>query len=343
MKTSATNKRVRELVIGIKNGTLVPNPSFQRRLVWANKHKIAFLQTVLEELPFPEIYIAAGELNPDTGEAKTMLVDGQQRVTTLLEYFNASKDLKLPKDMVPYADLSMEQKKNFLEYEVVVRDLGEKSIEEIRRIFKKINSTNYALNSMEIHNSSFDGPFIKAGEDIAKASFFEAHRVFNVTDIRRFQDLRFVLTVMITIMSTYFEADRELISYLERYNDEFEMEGQVRRELEGVFRFIDSCNLGERSRAWQKADLLTLLVELHRLLFREQAELDPILVGERLENFYKLVAGVPTSGENNVSVAEYYAAVIQGSNKRTLRISRGKIVRKVILGESLDADVIEGF
>ena len=72
MKTSATNRKLRLLLTGIQNGTLLPRPEFQRRLVWSNKHKLAFLKTVLEDYPFPEIYIAAGDVNSETGEGTEM-------------------------------------------------------------------------------------------------------------------------------------------------------------------------------------------------------------------------------------------------------------------------------
>ncbi len=62
MKTTATNKRIRELLTAIGDGTLIPRPEFQRRLVWALRHKNAFIQTVLEGFPIPEIYIAAGDV-----------------------------------------------------------------------------------------------------------------------------------------------------------------------------------------------------------------------------------------------------------------------------------------
>jgi hypothetical protein len=75
VKTTATNKRIRELLTAIGDGTLIPRPEFQRRLVWALRHKNAFIQTVLEGFPFPEIYIAAGDVDLSTGVGTLMLVD----------------------------------------------------------------------------------------------------------------------------------------------------------------------------------------------------------------------------------------------------------------------------
>jgi hypothetical protein len=124
MKTTATNRKVRELLTALRHKKLVPRPDFQRRLVWNNKDKSAFLETVLLSYPFPEIYVAAGDVDVETGEGTELLVDGQQRVTTLHQYFTASPDLALYGDVKPYADLTKEEKEAFLQYDVVVRDLG---------------------------------------------------------------------------------------------------------------------------------------------------------------------------------------------------------------------------
>lgn len=114
MKTTATNRKIQELLTALREGRLEPRPEFQRRLVWTNKDKCAFLQTVLHEYPFPEIYVAAGEVDLQTGEGKEMLVDGQQRITTLHQYFVGSSDLRLGKDIPVYIDLSKEEKERFL-------------------------------------------------------------------------------------------------------------------------------------------------------------------------------------------------------------------------------------
>lgn len=124
MKTTATNRKVRELLTQLREGKLVPRPEFQRRLVWSNKDKSEFLDTVLNSYPFPEIYVAAGEVDVDSGEAKEMLVDGQQRITTLFQYFTGAPDLKLSKAVKPYVELEKPQKEAFLQYDVVVRDMA---------------------------------------------------------------------------------------------------------------------------------------------------------------------------------------------------------------------------
>ena len=337
MRTIATNRTIRELLTAVRNGTLVPSPEFQRNLVWSNKHKSAFIDTVLRGFPFPDIYTAAGEVNPDTGEVTEMLVDGQQRLTTLYQYFSESQDLQLIKGITPYSDLTHEKKISFLKYEVVVRDLGRTSITEIKEILQRINSTKYSLNAMEINNARYDGEIKQFAEKLSHDSFFAKHRVFSKTDGKSMNDISFALSVIITVMLTYFNLEKEFESYLNHYNNEFEEKHILKTQFEKVFQFIDECNLPNDCRAWRKSDLFTLLVEIHRALFKEEKNIKSVEVGKRLLRFYDLVNKSAQTdeelGAEQGRIQEYYKATIQGTNSRTNRIRRGKIIQDVINGD----------
>ncbi|HEX8451607.1 MAG TPA: DUF262 domain-containing protein [Longimicrobium sp.] len=330
MRTTATNRKLRTLLTGIRSGALIPRPEFQRRLVWSNRHKVAFIGTVLDAYPFPEIYIAAGHVDSETGEGTEMLVDGQQRITTLYQYFHASSELKLPAEIPPYSNLSEDAKMAFLEYDVVVRDLGPMGIPEIKEIFTRINSTNYALNAMEIQNARFEGDFKKFGETLAENPFFERHRVFSAADIRRMHDLRFVLTLVVTILSTYFNRDDELDAYLARFNDEFSERERVTQELTCVFAYVDSLDFDLRSRVWRKPDLFSTLVELHRVLVKGTRVPEAEAVAPELKKFFARVESINESDEADSELLAYYKASIQATNDRSSRITRGAIIQRVI-------------
>lgn len=332
MQTSATNKRLRLLLTGIRDKTLVPNPHFQRRLVWSNAHKAAFLETVLDGLPFPEIFLSAGEVNPDTGDGTELIVDGQQRITTLYEYFTDSSSLRLGQGGVPrYQELNRDQKVAFLEYEVVVRDLGPLSEDETREIFHRINSTNYSLNAMEVNNSRFDGAFKKFAEEVAARSFFIDHRVFSSLDGRRMNDIGYALTLVISCISGYFNRDDRHEEFLERFNDDFPQQHVISENLTFIMKFIEECKFPERSRTWQKADLLTLLVELYQIMVVESAKLDPGAVSSSVQSFYDEVDDVTRTADPMPDAAEYYRRVRSGINDRISRINRGTALRGRIL------------
>lgn len=331
-KTTASNRKLRTLLVAIRGETLIPRPDFQRRLVWTNKDKKEFIRTALEGFPFPEIYIAAGSVNPETGEGTEMLVDGQQRISTLYQYFTGSKDLKLGKDVPPYAQLDREKQLRFLEYDVVVRDLGQMSIDNIKEIFKRINSTKYSLNAMEIHNARFDGEFKKFAEKVSEDPFFDKG-IFSANDIRRMDDLRFTLSVIITIMSTYFNRDDEFENYLYTYNDEFDLHDRMESEIDQTLRFVEACHFASQSRVWKKSDLLTLLVEVHRAIIKKELKIDPDVLGHSLHDFYNAVdnrGDIHNPKYLPKDLEDYGKAASQATNDRGSRLKRGQIIEKII-------------
>jgi hypothetical protein len=333
MKTTATNRKIRVLMTAIKAEKLIPRPEFQRRLVWSKKDKSKFIQTVLMNYPFPEIYIAAGDVDVDTGEGTEMLVDGQQRVTTLKQYFTGDDSLKLDAGIRRYAELSPEEKAAFLEYEVVVRDLGAVPIETIKEVFQRINSTKYALTAMEIHNARFDGEFKQCGDEVAAHPFFEKHSVFSLTDVKRMQDTRYCLTIIATMMGGYFNRDDDLEGYLSRYNDEFSEKDEITQRIEGVLTFIGKCRFDPDCRIFKKNDLFTAIVELDEVSYRLGLRLNRMM-GAALGAFYKMVDARGSEHAPEPDVERYYLATIQASNDRKSRVTRGEIIRNVIMNDS---------
>jgi hypothetical protein len=184
------------------------------------------LDTILRNYPFPEIYLADGEVDLQTGEGTQLLVDGLQRVSTIIQYFEGDSELKLT--TVPaYRDLDEQQKKAFLQYDVAVRDLGSIGQSEVIDVFQRLNATKYSLLDIEANNAVYAGALKKYAERIAADSFFENHEVFNAQDLKRMGDLRYALTIIITLMSGYFNRDDGFGDLLERYNDDFRLEAEV--------------------------------------------------------------------------------------------------------------------
>src|SRR4051794_6345797 len=113
------------------------------------------------------------------------------------------------------------QKKEFLEYEVVVRDLGAREIDQIKEVFRRINSTSYALKALKPDTARYAGEFKRLADELSQNELFEEAKFFSPNEVRRMGDLRFILTLLVTMLSQYFNRDEEITGYLDRYNDEF--------------------------------------------------------------------------------------------------------------------------
>lgn len=330
MKTGGTNKKVREIVNLVRDEKLIPRPEFQRRLVWSQKDKNYFLDSVLRGFPFPEIYLADGDVDLDTGEGTQLLVDGLQRVSTLVQYFTGDTDLKLTM-VPPYKELKEEEKAAFLQYDLAVRDLGAVTKEELVEVFTRLNATKYSLLDIEVNNAVYSGALKKFAERLAEDSLFVDNRVFNSQDLKRMGDLRFALTVVITMIEGYFNRDDSFGALLERFNDDFPLEEDIKIRFEKVKSFIEECSFGSSLRVWKKADLFTLIIELDRILNLAEAELQPHVVVENIESFFLRIKDAHI--EDTTLPGIYYKAALQASNDRLNRVRRGAIIEGVLIGE----------
>ena len=344
-------ERISDLISQLEDGSLEPRPEFQRRLVWTDKHKRKFIETVLKRYPFPEIYIATVELNPATAKRKRILVDGQQRITTLRDYFMGEESLKLGNDVAAYEDLSEDEKTGFLDYSVTVRDLGQLRMETVKEIYRRINSTNYALNNMENLYAQFDGPFRQFCEWIADHSFFTDHDIFTDSDKSRMFDLNFAITFVISIVqgypsetseeesstSSYPHRNEKHHTFLQKYNVNFPQEQTLRKEFELLVKKIEEFELPGNSRAWKQIDLLTLLVETHHAAFKDHIDINGKNIGKHLNSFYLEVdklshdqdsEHVSTKTSSNAMI--YLKAATRASTDRYSRVERGKIIENIL-------------
>lgn len=336
-------RRVSELIKDIEDHSLHLTPKFQRRLVWTNIVKDHFLETVMLGLPFPEIFVATGEIDTRSMKRKNLLVDGQQRISTLREYVQSSPDLVLKK-VTPYKELDEKEKAKFLDYKVAVRDLGTVTEEQIKDIFARINSTDYALKAMERLNAQFSGAFKEFCDNLSRDKFFDQHNVFSMADYRRMRDLDFCVILTTTLLSTYYNRDGLNKEYLQRYNDEFPQGPRLGRQIQATFAFIESCGLDKKCRVWKKTDLLTLIVEVHSLILKK-AGLDPEKVARRLTDFYAQVNRMFKMEGSDEELAKkaphpdvfrYLKAATKATNDKYARVDRAEVIAS-ILQSTLDA------
>ncbi len=335
---TASNKRIGDLVEDVEEGKLIVRPAFQRRLVWTNDDKEFFIDTVLNKFPFPEIFVATGVLDAKTGKRQRWLVDGQQRISTLKDYIRGSTDL-LYRKVVRYDLLPEEDKILFLDTEVAVRDLGTVDMPRLMEIFKRINSTDYSLTSMETLNAMFRGKYKQYCDALSRQRFFEGHKVFSGADKKRMYDVAFCVILVTTILSGYYHRAEKDAEYLERYNDDFPQQESIQVGLDRVFDFIERCGFEPQSRAWKKTDLFTLLVEFYSSLVVNKLALDPIAVGARITELFGQVKVLSTQEKldpNKTSsgptgdIFKYYKASTKASNDKYSRVERARIISEII-------------
>lgn len=328
-------ERLSDIVKSVEAGRLIPQPAFQRRMVWTSAVKEEFLLTIRDHLPFPEIFIAASPVDPDTLDRVNLLVDGQQRVRTIIQYVRADPRLVL-KNTPSFALLSPQEKKDFYDYPIAVRDLGVVTTDQVKEVFRRINSTDYSLNATERLNALYGGKFKEFCEDLTHHVFFESRRVFTAADFRRMRDISFCVTLVATLLSQYFRRQEDHERFLRDYDEDFPHAIMVTSGLDATFAFVETCAFSEDCRCWKKTDLLTLLVEVYRRIAGKRLQPSPSAVGQKLGYFYEQVAGFAKDPKTvlpkdvGADVREYQKFASKASDDGYARAERGRIIGAII-------------
>jgi len=326
---SPSNKKISDLYKRIREGSLILQPEFQRKFVWSSTHQESFIDTILKGLPFPEIYTAQSGVDIEKIETREVIVDGQQRLSTIVQYIDEIPDSKTFGKKAPkFKDLSEDSQRDFLNYNVVIRDLGDINSDLIREIFNRINQTKFSLEQVEIQNAVYDGEFISTAKEILEGIDTQHIPIFSDSEMSRMSDLHFILLAMATLENDgYFSLDKEIEKYIASYNDEYPSKEKIKPVIVDALNIIKDLDLDPDSIWYRKSNFFTLLIEL---CTTSVINLDSIR--QKLTEFEeKILANKYTpKGENDFST--YYSYMYTGTNQRQARVVRSELFRKYILG-----------
>lgn len=321
--SSPSTKKISDLIGMIKRGDLILQPDFQRKLVWSIRHKESFIDTILKGFPFPEIYIAQSGIDLETFQAQQVVVDGQQRLSTIISYING----ELPcKKILHYSALDNQQKAAFLNYDVVVRDLKDASSDTIKEVFRRINLTQYRLNDIEINNAIYEGEFISTAKDILNHLDNGSFPLFSDNELNRMGDLNYILMIMATLEEGgYFAGNTMTGEYIIKYDDSYKNAETMKDKILNLFHVIKTFNLDTDSMWYRKSNFFTMFVELSKV-----SQIPDDIVA-KIHSFEDEVLANKGNEENDFG--KYYSVMYTGTNSRGARIKRADIFGKYCLAK----------
>lgn len=272
MDSSATNQKVSWFWKEETAGTLDLSPQFQRRPVWTEEQASYLIDTILSGLPIPEIYIRSS--SSPRGETRYEVVDGQQRIRSILSF--GTNDLELSGDLVSakwigkgFEDLSDTEKTTFWDYKIVVRDVSGATDLEIRDLFKRLNIHSVVLNDQELRHAQYSGHFIKAMEALADDEWWLEAGIVNVRQIRRMQDVEFISELFVALIAGPQDKKKTIEDYYANFEASMPEEIEWISRFERVRDFVRSTIPRDELRAWRgKSDFYTLFLSLAPLAER---------------------------------------------------------------------------
>lgn len=177
-----------EIINMYRDKEIIISPEYQRAFRWDEQRQSDFIESILLGIPFPSIFVAT---NPD---GKWELIDGLQRVSTVLSFFNELKDEEgnpYPKNGLKLVEGSMlKGLKNItietlpLEYKLQIKRtpcrveiiLKESEFKMRYELFKRLNTGGEGLSRQEIRNCIFRGLDSRYSEFVAELAQNETFR-----------------------------------------------------------------------------------------------------------------------------------------------------------------------
>lgn len=207
IKTDNFSMAIRELVQVYRDGDLELFPSYQRLFRWEDEQKTRFIESLLMGMPTPPIFIA------QTKGSKWTIVDGLQRICTILQAMGLLKKSKGDNTLLPPLNFTHTEKLPSIEglnWESLDPDaqriikmskldlkiiLVEDNVQAQYELFKRLNTGAVILEPQEIRNCLI----IMVDEEFY--NHIEALKVFPP----------FINTINITDAKTVVEFPMELI------------------------------------------------------------------------------------------------------------------------------------
>lgn len=204
---SRSEQKVQEVYRDFTNNSLIVDESYQRRSVWVDRDKIRLIETILLGLIVPELYFWDAETDANSGQTITHIVDGQQRIKAIVDFID--NKIRLQRDCLldpvakerygdkSFSDLDDEVKKQLWAFRLSVIRIENKDMDEIRKIFFRVNLTNYSLNDQERRHSNSWGKFADLTSEVISLSIWDDYSLFTAGDIRRRKDEEFCSTLIL--------------------------------------------------------------------------------------------------------------------------------------------------
>lgn len=142
------------------SGTLTIQPEYQRNYIYADgKRDVAVIDSILKGYPLGLIYFNKVD------DSKFEVLDGQQRITSFGRFVTNKFAIKDENGMQQYfSSLATELQSKILQTKLLIYEcVGTEP--EIKEWFRTINIAGVPLNSQELLNAVYSGPFVTLAKE----------------------------------------------------------------------------------------------------------------------------------------------------------------------------------
>ena len=250
LNITRTTYRVVDFLSWQRRGNLELRPPFQRGSVWSAKAKSFFIDSLVKGYPVPLLFIQ-DKTDPKTYEPQRLVVDGQQRLRTVLAFVDSGSlkdregaDLFTVLGMHNHAmadrrfeQLSADVREAILNFEFSVHVLPSTTPNAaLLEIFARMNATGTKLNFQELRNAEFSGAFKHTAYEFAYSQLdrWIHWKIFTDTQVARMLEVELTSELLMLLMSgPAAKSQAAIMRAYKHYDDAFPY-GTVARKTVAV-------------------------------------------------------------------------------------------------------------
>lgn len=187
-------------------GRLDLEPAYQRRSVWTRRDQQFFLDTVFNNYPSPAIFLHKDM--DDYGSATYRVVDGKQRIESILRFVNNQLpmagnfgDVRIDGKRWKEISEDLDLRKTFNDYQVTVEFLDTPEPTTVNEIFSRLNKNSKRLTPQEVRHARYDGWFMTRAEQEVETALWKDLKVTTPGRAKRMQDTQFISELMILLIA----------------------------------------------------------------------------------------------------------------------------------------------
>jgi hypothetical protein len=251
---TTTNKTIVWFKKANDNGDLQMKPPFQRNPVWTLPQKSYLIDSILNGYPVPELYMQ--EFVDEKGNEQHIIIDGQQRTRACLDFIEGGFAIKADESPtwggMKFDDLSGDDKKKIYGYTFIVRVLPEMSDDDIRGIFQRLNKNVVALNTQELRQATYWGPFIQTMQEISNYKYWNTTGIFSPLNVRRMMDIEFISELAVAVLHGFQNKKETLDKYYQEYEEEFEAKDDLISTFQTIIFELEQLYPDIKTTRWKK-------------------------------------------------------------------------------------------
>lgn len=189
-----------------ETGGLELSPKFQRRNVWKTPARSYLIDTLINGMPVPPIYLRVTQ-NKERTRTVREVIDGQQRLRAVLDFvqekYALSKSVRQDLGGKRFSQLPVEFQNQINSYSFNCEVFQSISDEDVLAIFSRLNTYSVSLNKQELRNGKYFGLFKQTAYDLAHEhlQFWRINRIFTEDGIARMLEVETTSEIMVAMLA----------------------------------------------------------------------------------------------------------------------------------------------